>query len=1450
MVLSVSATFAADDNATDAVALDDGVTEDVVASGVDDSDKLSVTEVVTKENFGNYFNSTSGELTSDADELVFKGDFSGLDVSAITLAKDKAVKFTGDNATFKNVQFIIMQDDVTIDGFNFVTDDANEHAKLIYIIGASDVVSNIVLSNNNIQFIAPKGDDGYAIFAGAESAMGSCAVSGLQILNNTITYVGNTDGTTINNVIRVNGDEDNMEASDSILVKGNTFDIQMPSVDVYYDPMTWDSTTMAEGIAFYYCEDVKFLDNRVNMKYNNATGSWDSLYVVAVRGLFYGYYSSSDIEISGNEINATGNSYLYGITVSGDGFYIANNKLNMSADKTQVNGINVDGPADNGEIFNNTVKLSAPMCTYGIYSWQMYGGINDVSYINNTINVNSYLACGMEINQPDSNIEGNYILALGNFTYGIAASIKPTGDFAVIRNNTIICAGNNVGFGSGDSILKTGSAGISTLGSALIMDNKIISSCVGIVSVGEAGIESNVSLEDNKIFVLAYGNVSNYAIKATATDKFVMNHNNVTFIGTTNGTVITNGVYIFDTLAEVSNNTFNLIIPAADISYGPAPTYEETVVAEGIVFDYVDDLLFDNNDVTVNYSSIIGYFDTIRAIDITNSANVRVTDNKINATGNSYIYALRVSGDLFGVSYNEIIVKSNNYAAGIEVAGPATGYIDINNITAEAPLVAYGIYSYQYGNNNISVNYIDNNISCNAYASCGMEIVNVAPLLTGNIIYANGNHTMGIVLDVSEQAVLNNNTIYSLGSNEGSNATGDGMIHLESTGIAVNGDAQLLNGKIYSTAIGVDLTNQGKDGEIDLWHNEINVAAKGNCDNYAVYVDGIKSIRMQKNNIAFEGKTNGTIISNGVYIFDTIATILDNNFDLVIPAADIIYGPAPAYAETVVAEGIVIDYVDNLFFEENNVTVTYGDIVGYFDTIRAIDITNSDNATVLFNKINATGNSYIYAIKLTGDNFEISDNEIVASSNSYANGIDIESPATGVINHNKIDAKAPDFSYPIYAGMNAQDVSTNITNNDIAGEAYYVVGIEVGGDKVVLDNNNIAVKGNHTIGVGAYVNELEVNNSTIVSDASNEGDIPIWDNMGTDTTGIKVAKGNFSITNNDVDTTGDYAAILGDNSGNVTNNMLTSNNGAGNDALIGLGNVNATGNPETRNKILKVVLFADNFTKVYGSDDQFTVKILDENGKPVANKTIKLSINGTIHTSTSDADGKASFDINLVSGEYFATVKFDGDADYSYKSATATVTVTPKPTAITASAVTVLLTKVKSGYNYEITLKDNSGNVLSGRDVSITFNGKTNTYKTNPNGVISYKLAATKTGSYKLTAKFAGEENYAASTKTATIKLTKEASKLTAAKKTFKAKTKVKKYTVTLKDSKGKAIKKVKLTLKIKGKTYKAKTNAKGKAVFKIKKLAKKGKYTAKVKFAGNAYYKGATKSVKITVKK
>ena len=61
-------------------------------------------------------------------------------------------------------------------------------------------------------------------------------------------------------------------------------------------------------------------------------------------------------------------------------------------------------------------------------------------------------------------------------------------------------------------------------------------------------------------------------------------------------------------------------------------------------------------------------------------------------------------------------------------------------------------------------------------------------------------------------------------------------------------------------------------------------------------------------------------------------------------------------------------------------------------------------------------------------------------------------------------------------------------------------------------------------------------------------------------------------------------------------------------------------------------------------------------------------------------------------------------------------------------------------------------------------------------------------------------------------------------------------------------MKKVKVTLKVKGKTYKATTNSKGKATFKIKNLKKKGTFKAVITYKGNKNYNKVTKKVKIKI--
>jgi len=172
-----------------------------------------------------------------------------------------------------------------------------------------------------------------------------------------------------------------------------------------------------------------------------------------------------------------------------------------------------------------------------------------------------------------------------------------------------------------------------------------------------------------------------------------------------------------------------------------------------------------------------------------------------------------------------------------------------------------------------------------------------------------------------------------------------------------------------------------------------------------------------------------------------------------------------------------------------------------------------------------------------------------------------------------------------------------------------------------------------------------------------------------------------------------------------------------------------------------------------------------------------------------------------------------------------------------------------------VTLYDNNDgkgkNPIANAEIVITLNGKQYKATTNSKGIATVTIAAKLVPKkYTATVSYAGTNVTVGDKETFKFTVKKATPKLTAKKKTFKAKTKTKKYTIVLKDNKNKAMKKVKVYLKVKGKTYTAKTNSKGKAVFKIKKLTKKGTYKAKVTFKGNKYFNKVVKTAKIKVKR
>ena len=1007
-----------------------------------------------------------------------------------------------------------------------------------------------------------------------------------------------------------------------------------------------------------------------------------------------------------------------------------------------------------------------------------------------------------------SNVTSEELVFEGEFTIPdvhyitIDKPIKLTGNNAVLNNLSIIIAANDVVFDS--FTVNTDDA-------------------TNAFYISEA---NNVKIINNNITFNAVGDDdSACTIYVDAAEMLTLQNNRIVVTGNRSGN---KAVYFVDCVgAVVDGNEFVAAVPSVGYPY---PSYG----MGGAVlyfFGETDDLKFVNNNVTV-VGTPAGDYPTSVAVAFTGS-RVLADNNNIICSGDLYSYAIMDLGINTTISNSVIKASSSNYACGIDLEGSGISTVANNDIIAVSDASAYGIYSGMTSGGLVGV-YSDNNISVDGYFAVGVSISSFDETIIGNNINATGNYTIGVAAgycnsyDASwtpisvpiKNRLVKDNTINSLGSNVGTDATGDSYFkNLESTGI--------------TTLI----------GNLTLEKNNIVSSDKG------IYATAADNLSISSNYVRVVSNKSGSKIVSFVDCMD--AVVNGNIFAGVMPSTG--YQSGAIHFN---------DGTSDLMFSNNLVNVKAIPEGGYPTTVGVAFA--GENVTLSDNVIYVANDTYSYAVCALGKDSKIVDNIIVADSPNYACCVNLEGSSLTVVDNNNITAISDAAAYGIYSGMTNGGLVGVYSNNNISASGYFAVGASISSFNETVIGNEMNLAGNYTIGVAAgycsyydystsssvsipIVNRL-VKDNVINSEGSNVGTDATGDWVFTklESTGITDVAGNLTIDNNTIITTGDYAVVADGQNVTVSDNYLAGKKGVGENSVKG-NDVTVSGSkPE-----LKTILSAVPFYTVYDEGDIYYVTAMDENGDPIKNANIVLNINGTIFNETTDNLGVASFYLELPVGQYDVDISYAGNDTFGPKTAKGFIQVESRVSNIIApTSVNVLVTAIKNGYNYKFTLTDDRGNGLANENVVITFNGKTETVSTDSLGVVNYKLVATKAGTQKLTIKFDSDKNYVSSTLTATVKISKEATKLTAKKKTFKAKIKTKKYAVTLKDSKGKAIKKVKLTLKVKGKTYKATTNAKGKATFKIKNLKKKGKYTAKVKFAGNNLYKASTKKVKITVKK
>ena len=171
----------------------------------------------------------------------------------------------------------------------------------------------------------------------------------------------------------------------------------------------------------------------------------------------------------------------------------------------------------------------------------------------------------------------------------------------------------------------------------------------------------------------------------------------------------------------------------------------------------------------------------------------------------------------------------------------------------------------------------------------------------------------------------------------------------------------------------------------------------------------------------------------------------------------------------------------------------------------------------------------------------------------------------------------------------------------------------------------------------------------------------------------------------------------------------------------------------------------------------FTVQLKDASGKVLANKTVLIGYNGKCLIRTTDENGFASVQINLLAENRLTfAVAFLGDENYNATMSVYLITINKKAVTINAPAKTFKASAKTKSYTVTLsTVKGVDGKTYfgSGKKVTLSLNGKTYTAKTNAKGQATFKLTITKKGTFNAAVSYAGDNTYKAAKATAKIKI-------------------------------------------------------------------------------------------------
>ncbi len=988
--------------------------------------------------------------------------------------------------------------------------------------------------------------------------------------------------------------------------------------------------------------------------------------------------------------------------LSADGNYYLNVGTLTNKDIKIVSGQNVyiQGKEGAGIIKNGTITIGNGADK--IESVQISG----ITFVNNNKD-------GICINPYSENIA----IARNNFdltydaSYGALDYASPMAIVSYGYVNGITIVGNNISMKSAamytygiDLTIYTphwGPQAEANPNDIYIADNDIFIDSSSAYGMGEGmylDSLTNAVIENNNIYVHTVGDAANYGMQLS--DSCAFNYVDDEYEG---AAISPFNVTIKDNTVVLDSNDMAYGITA--ISAGPFDTdYQQ----------YVRDIVISGNDVTVTSAK--------GAIGIgTSSFDAAIVDNKITVSADASAVNNAYADNYFGNESSAVYVNNYNDVNGYFYNNTVTDNVIVSNVPAIRINKTEGIPGYPVEPLVIENNEIQNSIfiddeSFATYFNADGTIKDDAPITAGDVLLLGDLTNKKLVID---------------------------------TGLIIRG---VPNKKLVNSTVNLV---QGADNSVieDLDMEFTGDNTTGSIG--IIYIINVNNVTIQNNIIEVPDFVDkpGSKYGSSVYAIEVESGMLgcndifiNNNFITMEGSCRNLYG---------------IDVFANSYYSQPrltnvNIFENYINIKGGSRMAEGIYVSACDDVIIDGNTIDSTSNGAAYGIATDQNtNTVIASNTISADAATQAYGIvATTSGSDTIIRANEIDAKG---TGAVGIGINYQDGViiedntvaidggdyTSLTPGDSLGNANAAILVGDGNTNVEMNNNDVTETS--TVRLDTVI---EVSDLTVTAAPSGEGKLQIT---------LKTA-GGMALANQTVKVVFDSKMyeLTTDAKGVATFSFPLSKGGTYNVEVFYLGDDDYRGADAsakiTINKVKTSITASGKTFLATAKTKKLTAILKDANGKAIAGKKVTFTVNGKTYTATTNANGVATVKLALKAAKtYKVSIKFAGDGVYVASTKTVKVKLNKEKTKLTAPKKTFKRTaKTKK---VVVTLKNSKGKAIAKKKVTLIVNKKKYTVKTNKKGKATFKVKLTKKGTFKYTAKFAGDTQYKAVKKSAKIKI-------------------------------------------------------------------------------------------------